>query len=88
MSAVAVYRMTKEEKVEEAIRRSLPLMPADARREVEALLTKEAIAVMVGVLTLWALSHFIGVGEIADIVLIVVGVVALGGVAIQVAQDL
>jgi hypothetical protein len=63
-------------------------MPADARREVEALLTKEAIAVMVGVLTLWALSHFIGVGEIADIVLIVVGVAALGGVAIQVAQDL
>jgi len=48
MSAVAVYRMTKEDKVEEAIRRSLPLLPADAQREVEALLTKEAIAVMLG----------------------------------------
>ena len=36
MRTVAVYRMTKEDKVEEAIQRSLPLMPADARREVEA----------------------------------------------------
>ena len=88
MSAIEVYKMSNEEKVEQAIRRSLPLMPADARREVEALLTKESIAVMVGVLTLWALSHFIGVGEIADVVLLVAGVAALGGVAVQVAQDL
>ena len=88
MSATAVYQMSKDDKVEEAIRRALPLMPADARREVEALLTKESIAVMVGVLTLWALFHFIGVGEIADVVLLVAGVAALGSVAVQVAQDL
>jgi len=75
-------------KVEESIRRSLPLLPGDVRREVQALLTPEALATMAAILALWAASHFVGVGEVADVVLLAVGVIALGGVAIEAAGEL
>lgn len=83
-----VSQMTTAEKLGEAIRRSLPLLPPDARREVEALLSPEALAVMAGVVTLWVVSHFFGVGEVADAVLLVVGVAALGGAALRAAEEL
>jgi hypothetical protein len=38
----------------------------------------ENIAMIAGVLTAWAGSHFFGVGEIVDVVLLAVGVVVLG----------
>lgn len=84
----AVAYMSKEEKVEEAIRRALPLLPPGIRDQVAAMLTKESIAIMVGVLVLWATSHFFGVGVIADIILLIVGFAAVGGVAVQIGQDL
>ncbi|HEV2864855.1 MAG TPA: hypothetical protein VGX48_27930 [Pyrinomonadaceae bacterium] len=83
-----VEKMTTAEKIAEAIRRSIPMLPADAREEVEALLTPQALSVMAGVLVLWVVAHFFGIGEIADVVLLVVGVVALGGVAVQAAEEL
>jgi hypothetical protein len=64
------------------------MLPEDAREEVEALLSPESLAVIAGVLVLWVVSHFFGVGEVADAVLLVVGVVALGGVALRAAGEL
>lgn len=84
----AVSSMSNAEKIGEAIRRAIPLLPADVREEVEALLTPQALSIMAGVLVLWVVSHFFGVGEVADVILIVVGVVALGGVAVQAAEEL
>jgi len=81
-------QMTNAEKIGEAIRRSIPMLPADVREEVEALLTPQSLAIMSGVLMLWVVSHFFGIGEIADVILIAVGVVALGGVAFQAAEEL
>ncbi|MGH7676372.1 MAG: hypothetical protein ACREMV_13960, partial [Gemmatimonadales bacterium] len=75
-------------KVEEALKRSLPLLPGDVRREVQALLSPEALATMAAVLAVWAASHFVGVGEVADVVLLAVGVIALGSVALEAAQEL
>ena len=43
---------------------------------------------MVGVLVVWAGAHFFGVGEIADVVLLIVGYVAIGGVAVEAAKEL
>lgn len=83
-----VAKMTTAEKIGEAIRRSIPMLPAEAREEVKALLTPEALAIMAGVLVIWVVSHFFGVGEVADVILLVVGVVALGGVALQAAEEL
>lgn len=60
------------------MRRSLPRLAPSARAEVEKLLTPEALAVIGAVLGLWIWSHFIGIGEIIDIILLAVGVLAIG----------
>lgn len=66
------------QKVGEALRRSLPHLPAHLRGQVEMLLTPEALAMITGVLVVWAGAHFTGVGEVADLVLLTVGVFAIG----------
>jgi hypothetical protein len=60
------------------MRRSLPHLAPEAREEIEKLLNPETLAIIAGVLTLWVGSHFIGIGEIIDIILLAVGVVAIG----------
>ena len=62
----------------EAMRRSLPLLPAEARSVVAAMIEPRALAIMAGTLGLWAGSHLFGVGEIADIILLTIGFAALG----------
>ena len=47
-----------------------------------------ALATVVGVLAVWARSYFFGFGEIADVVLLIVGYVALGGVAVEAGKEL
>lgn len=84
----SVSAWPRQQKVEAAIRRSLPLLPAEVRGQLEALLTPQALAVMTGVLVVWAASHFVGVGEVADVLIVIVGVVALGTVAIEGAREL
>jgi hypothetical protein len=73
-----VSKMTAEQKVEEAMRRSLPLLPASARSMVEGLLSPESIAIVAATLVVWAGSHLVGVGEIVDIILLAAGVLTLG----------
>jgi hypothetical protein len=43
---------------------------------------------MAGVTAIWAVSHFFGVGEIADVVLLLFGTLALGAQALDVAEEL
>lgn len=83
-----VALMTTEEKVAEAMRRSVPLLPAAARDQVLALLEPSSIAIMAGTLVVWAGSHFFGVGEIVDVILLVVGFGFLGLAVFAGAQEL
>jgi hypothetical protein len=73
-----IARMTAADKIGEAMRRSLPHLPAQARSIVESMLTPVSLALIAGTLVVWAGSHFVGVGEIVDIILLCVGVVSLG----------
>jgi len=73
-----VYAMSAEEKIGEAMRRSLPLLPAEAQEQVKAMLTPTSLAIVAGTLVVWAGSHFFGVGEIVDVILLVVGVAFIG----------
>jgi hypothetical protein len=84
----AVSQMTTEEKVREALSRSLPLMPADAAAVIKGMLSPEAIALIAGTLVIWAGSHFFGVGEIVDAILLLVGFVAIGFSILDVAEHL
>ncbi len=65
-------------KIAEAIRRSLPMLPKEARKQVEALLSPATIVIISATLLAWLGAHFIGIGEYVDIVLLGAGFVALG----------
>lgn len=84
----SIADMTPADKLEASFTRALPLLPADVAHELKTLITPEAIATMAAFLVVWAGSHFFGIGEIADIVLLIVGVVALGGVAWKAGKDM
>jgi hypothetical protein len=76
-----VPKMSPAERIKESITRSLPLMAPEMASQVKKLLTPEAIAVIAGILTAWAVASLFGVGEIAGVILLVLGAVALGGAA-------
>lgn len=88
MSTHAVIHMSDIDKIREAIRRSLPHMPSDARAIVSSLLQPQTLAVIAGTLVVWAGSHAFGIGEIVDIVLLGIGVVALGFAVFEGAAEL
>lgn len=79
---------TLQDKYAEAIRRSLPHLPAHMADEIKQLLTPEAIAVMVVVAGVWTTSHFFGVGAIADAVLLAAGFATWGMSAVDLGRDL
>lgn len=67
-----------QERIAEAMRRALPMLPAEARHQVEAMLTPESLVIIAGTLLVWAGSHLFGVGEIVDLILLTVGFAVLG----------
>jgi hypothetical protein len=67
-----------EKRLEEAITRCLPKLGPEARTQLAALITPEAIAVIAGVLIAWVVSHAFAVGEIIDVIILAVGVVSVG----------
>lgn len=83
-----VAAMSNAEKLGEAMRRALPLLPADVAAQVSAMLTPEALATMAAITAVWGVSHFFGVGEVADAILLVAGAAILGTSAVDVARDL
>lgn len=83
-----VAGMRNDQKVAEAMRRSLPHLPAEARNHVLALLEPSSIAIISGTLLVWAGSHFFGVGEIVDVILLGVGFGLLGMAVVTGAEEL
>lgn len=81
-------QLSAQEKIAEALRRSLPMMPAETRHQVEALLSPESLAIVAATLIVWAGSHLVGIGEIVDIVLLVAGFAVLGLSVFSGAQEL
>ena len=78
MTPAEIALMSSTDKIGEAMRRSLPHMPERARSVVESMLQPQTLAIIAGTLVVWAGSHIFGVGEIVDIILLAVGVFALG----------
>lgn len=71
------------EKLGEAMRLSLPLLGPGVRRQIEGLLTVEALAVIAAVLVVWIGAHFFGIGFVADAILLIAGIVAIGTVVFE-----
>ena len=70
------------------ISKAAVLLPSDVGQQLLAMVTPSALATMAGVIVVWAGAHFFGIGEIADLVLLIVGWVAVGGVALEAAKKL
>lgn len=77
-----VPRMGLEEKLGAVVHKAVPLLPGDVGRHLLALVSPEALAIMAGVVVVWAASHFVGVGEIADVALLIGGWLTIGAGAV------
>lgn len=75
-------------KLLEAARRTTAKLPAEMRQQFAALFAPQNLAITAGVLTVWGASHAVGVGEAADLGLLVVGVATIGRQALQAAGDI
>jgi hypothetical protein len=83
-----VWEWSLTDKFTEVLRRTVSKLPSSMRGEFEALLSPGNLAIMAGTLVVWVGSHAFGVGEIADIVLLVGGVFFLGMAVFDVAEEL
>ncbi len=76
------------DKLVAAMRRTIPLLPAELRAGFAVLLTSRNLALTTGVLAVWAGSHLFGVGEVADALLALTGAVFLGMSVFTAGHDL
>jgi hypothetical protein len=88
MSEMQVALWPTTMKVEAAVRNAAQRLPGDVGNALLQLVEPQALATMLGVLTLWSGSHFFGVGEIADIILLTLGWLAVGGAVFEAASNL
>ena len=76
--AASVATWSFERRLEGAFNRTLPKLGPEARAQLAAIITPEALAIIAAVLVAWVVSHAIGVGQIVDIILLTVGVLSIG----------
>jgi hypothetical protein len=86
--ALDVAGMDTESKLYVVIEKTIPLLPGEAGDYLRQMLQPEALAIMAGVVVVWALSHFVGIGEIVDVIVLVVGAAAIGAAAFTAGQEL
>lgn len=75
---VPITMWSQADKLGEAMNRSLPLLGPEVQKQIKQLLTVETLAVIAGVMAVWISSHAVGVGFVADAVLLSAGVYAIG----------
>jgi len=80
--------LSTTDKIGEAMRRSLPLLPGEAQGVVLDMLKPENLAIIGAAVVVWAASQFFGVGEFVDFILLVVGIRALGFSVLTGAREL
>jgi hypothetical protein len=83
-----VAAMSLEARIGDVLTRSKKNFGDEVGQQIDALLSPINLAIMAGTLVLWAGSHFFGVGEILDVILLVAGAFAIGWSITDVARDL
>ena len=83
-----VAAMSISARVEESLRRSMPMIPTAAQDLVRALISPKALTEIAATLAFWSSSHLIGIGELADLVLLLAGSVMLGKTALDAGKEL
>lgn len=83
-----IAKWSNFDKLGAVIRRAAILLPENVGKELLALLDPTALAIVVAVVVVWAASHFVGIGEIIDVVLLIVGVISIGPLAWKAGEHL
>ena len=86
--AVNVAAMPLTERLKEVLTRSKKNFGPEVGQAIDVLLSPINLAILAGTLTLWAGSHLFGVGEVVDVLLLVVGAFTIGWSIGDVASDL
>ena len=68
-----------EDRLRDVLRKTQGKVGPEVARQLEALIGPKSLAIMGDVLLLWAGGHAFGVGEAIDLVVGIVGFVAIGG---------
>lgn len=84
----SVEKMSLEDRFEKVLFMTATKLPGQIRDEFLAFLTPTNIAITVGVLAVWAGSHYFGVGFVIDIILLVAGAIMIGWQILSSANDL
>jgi hypothetical protein len=77
-----------EERFKMVLQKMVPDLPVETRDEFSRMLSPENLALMGAILAGWAISHAVGVGEAADLILLAIGVYSIGKQAVAAAGDL
>ncbi len=83
-----INQLSTQDKLGEALNRSLPLLPKEVRERVQELASPESASAIATIGAVYVASHAVGVGELGDIAILEVGAIALGSEVINVAKDL
>lgn len=78
-----IAAMSVQDRLGVIVPKAAALLPGDMGRRLLAFVTPAALATMAAVVAVWAGAHFFGAGEIADVIMLVVGYAALGGSALE-----
>ena len=76
-----ISQWTTDDKLKEVIKRAASLLPESIGNQLLALLDPLSLAIMVGVVIIWAGSHFLVAGWVVDGVMLFLGVVTMGPIA-------
>lgn len=81
-----VGTLSVEKRITLVVENAATRLPADVGSQLLTLIEPESLAVVATVLTVWAGAQFFGVGEIADVLLLITGWAILGLSALEAAR--
>jgi hypothetical protein len=84
----SIANLSPVERLAESIRRSTRFMAPEVVVQIQAMLAPQALAMMAGLGAAWLVSQAFGVGEVADLLLIGVGALALGWSVFTLAEEI
>jgi hypothetical protein len=83
-----VSAWSHEDKIKETLLRSKNYLGPAVGQQIDALISPLNIGILVGTLILWAGAQFVGVGEVVDVILLVVGAAMIGPSIVNVVENL
>lgn len=83
-----IAALSNDDRLFFALKKSIDYMPESVGREISSIFSPQTVIVVLSTLTAWALAHFIGIGELMDFILLIVGFGTMGWSVYSLAQEL